>query len=131
MLINSIRRYQGKDDWFKTNSDFIPEAYDHEKLLATKHKLRKRELYKAFGSILRDRRSVWDIKLRIVEVPSHLKTFDPWVLNVTKEELKLMKGICKALERKGYLTELDKPVNEPIVMLKITNPNRSDYKREL
>lgn len=131
LLMNTIRNYQEKEDWFKTNSDFIPEAYDHEKLMVTKHKPRKRELYKAFGNILRDRRTVWEVKLRIVEVPRHLKSFDPWVLNVTNEELKLMKGICKTLERKGYLTELGEMVNEPIVKLKITNPKQSEHRQEI
>lgn len=130
LLINNIRKYQGKDEWFKTDSGFIPEA-DHKKLETTKHKPRKRELYKVLGNILRDRRYVWDVKLRIVEAPSHLKSFDPWVLNVTKEELKLMKGVCKTLERKGYLTELEEIVNSSTVKLKITNPKRSVHLQEL
>lgn len=120
LLINTIRKYQGKDDWFKTDSDFIPEAYDHGRSLAAKHKPRKREIYKKIGEILRDKRKEWRILFRVQDRPGHLRNFDPWVLNIVKEELILLNGLRKDLERKGYETAID--VNEQITKLVITNP---------
>ncbi len=118
LLINTIRKYQGKEDWFKTDSGFIPEAHDHEKVI--KHKPRKREIYKKIGEILRDKRKEWRILFRVQDKPEHLRNFDPWVLNIVKEELTLLNGLRKDLERKGYETAID--VNEQTTMLVITNP---------
>lgn len=120
LLINIIRKHQGKEDWFKTNSGFIPEAYDHKKSLAAKHKPRKREIYKKIGEILRDKRREWRILFRVQDKPGHLRSFDPWVLNIVKEELTLLNGLRKDLECKGYETAID--VNEQTTMLVITNP---------
>lgn len=119
LLMNIIRNYQEKEDWFKTNSDFIPEA-DHKKLETAKHKPRKREIYKKIGEILRDKRKEWRILLRVQDKPGQLGSFDPWTLNVVKEELILLNGLRKDLERKGYETAID--VNEQTTMLVITNP---------